>query len=236
MTTRGCPKRSTLLAGLVGLILCAGDGRSDEADYATWFDYNPKWKSGERLLFYGDTGVRNNYKDPRWWRYVLRANVGYETGSWLLTGGVGNFYTDFAGAFHVYELRPWQGALAYWPASGFRLSHLFRLEERFFFDTDDGNSIFRVRFRYQIGTVVAWSSSEGGGGWNSPFSIEAFFMFDDKASDRFGEEARITAGIARVFSPKSRLQLDLMWQSTARLTEFYSERELSLRVRFFQSV
>jgi hypothetical protein len=219
---------------MMGGVMRASHGRCNEVDYQTWIDYNPKWKSGERLSYYGDAGVRRNYEDPRWWRYVLRANVGYDLGSWFVTGGIGNFYTDFAGVLHVYELRPWQGARVYWPASGLRLSHLLRLEERFFFDTDDGNSIFRFRFRYQFGTTVEWTGAGSDRGWNSPFSIEAFFMFDDNAEDRFGEEARITVGAARRFNPKLRVELDLLWQSTARLTDFYSDRELSLRLRLFQ--
>jgi len=123
----------------------------------------------------------------------------------------------------------------YWPASGLRLSHFFRLEERFFFDTDDGNSLFRLRLRYQVGTRVTWTDSESGRGWNSPFSIEAFFMFDKKAEDRFGEEARVSAGIERIFGPKLRIRFDLLWQRTARLTDFYSGNELYFRLRFFQS-
>ena len=215
--------------------MSASEGRCEDVEYQTWIDYNPKWTSGERLLFFGDVGVRKNYRDPRWWKYVLRANIGYDFGSWLISAGIGNFYSDYAGVLQLYELRPWQGALVYWPASGVRLSHLFRLEERFFFDTDDGNSIFRFRFRYQIGTRVHWTQSGAGRGWNSPISIEAFFMFDKDAEDRFGEEARITAGIARAFNSTLRLELDLLWQSTARLTDFYSDRELYLRMRFFQS-
>jgi hypothetical protein len=224
-----------VLAGLVCGMLPASDGRCEDVQYQTWIDYNPNWKKGEHLLIYGDAGVRRNFEDPRSWRFVLRPNVGYHFGSWMITGGIGNFYTDYAGELRLYELRPWQGALVYWPASGLRLSHLFRLEERFFFDADDGNSLFRMRLRYQIGTRVKWTESGSGRGWNSPFSIEAFFMFDKQAEDRFGEEARITAGIARAFSPKLRLEFDLLWQSTARLTEFYSDRELFFRLRFFQS-
>jgi hypothetical protein len=115
------------------------------------------------------------------------------------------------------------------------MSHFFRLEERFFFDTDDGNSLFRLRFRYQLGTRVRWSGSESGRGWNSPFSIEAFFQLDKSDEERFGEQARISAGIERVFNPRVRIRLDLLWQNTSQLTDFYSGNELYFRLRFFQS-
>jgi hypothetical protein len=61
-----------------------------------------------------------------------------------------------------------------WPRAEINPSHLFRLEERFFFDADDGNSLFRLRFRYQISTGVGRIDPESGRGWNSPFSAEFF--------------------------------------------------------------
>jgi len=216
-------------------ILTAGDGRCDEVQYQTWIDYNPQWKAGEHLVFFGDGGLRRHYADPRAWRLVLRPSIGYDMGAWQLAGGLGNFYTDFAGVLYIYELRPWQGLQLQWPSFPIKLSHLFRLEERFFFDTESGNSIFRFRFRYQIGTRINWTESAAGRGWNSPVSIEAFFMFDDKAEDRFGEEARVTVGLAHVFSPEFRIELDLLWQKTARLLDLYSDNELYLRLRFYQN-
>jgi hypothetical protein len=229
------PKHLFFLAALAGGFLAAGDGRCGDVQYQTWIDYNPSWKASERVTVFGDAGIRRNYVDPRWWKYVLRANIGYDLGAWKVAGGIGNFYSDFAGVLHIYELRPWQGALVYWPASGLRLAHLFRLEERFFFDTDDGNSLFRMRLRYQLGTRVDWSRSESGRGWNSPISVELFFQFDDDADERFGEQARISAGIERVFNPRLRVGFDLLWQNTAQLTDFYSGNELYFRLRFFQS-
>ncbi|MGD8415353.1 MAG: DUF2490 domain-containing protein, partial [Candidatus Latescibacterota bacterium] len=127
----------------------------------------------------------------------------------------------------------WQGARTRWPSSGVKLEHFVRLEERLFFDTDDGNSLFRLRLRYLIGTRVVWTGSGSDRGWNSPFSVEAFFQFEDKAEDRFGEQARISAGVERVFGPKLSLRFDIMWQNTAHLTEFYSDNELYFRLRVF---
>ena len=235
MTRRPRAKHLILLAVLACLPLAAGDGRCGEVEYQTWIDYNPSWKASDELTVFGDVGARRNYVDPRWWKYVLRANVAYDLGGWKVAGGVGNFYSDFDGALRVYELRPWQGVLAHWPASGLRLSHLLRLEERFFFDTDDGNTLFRLRFRYQLGTRVNWSDPESERGWYSPVSLEAFFQFDDGAEEQFGEQARISAGIERVFNPRLRVRLDLLWQNTERLTDFYSGNEIYFRLRFFQS-
>jgi hypothetical protein len=229
------PKHLFLLAALACVPLTAGDGRCGDVEYQTWVDYNPSWKASDKLTVFGDVGARRNYVEPRWWKYIVRANVAYDLGAWKVAGGIGNFYADFASVLNIYELRPWQGALVYWPASGLRMSHFFRLEERFFFDTDDGNSLFRLRFRYQLGTRVRWSGSESGRGWNSPFSIEAFFQLDKSDEERFGEQARISAGIERVFNPRVRIRLDLLWQNTSQLTDFYSGNELYFRLRFFQS-
>lgn len=212
-----------------------GDGRCDDIQYQTWVDYNPSWRVGEKATVFGDVGLRRNHADPRWWKYVVRPNVGYDLGSWQIVGGVGNFYSDFAGVLHVFELRPWQGVLLNWPASGLKLNHFIRLEERLLFDTDRDNSLFRLRLRYQLGTRVLWRESGSGRSWSSPLSVEAFFQFDHDAEDRFGEQARISAGIERSFSRKLRLRVDVLWQNTVQLTDFYTGNELYLRVRVYQS-
>jgi hypothetical protein len=229
--------RGSLLATAVAtavILLSSGDARCDDVEFQGWIDYNPTWKPGERLTFFGDAGLRRNHTGPRWWRYVARPSVAYDVGAWQIAGGIGNFYNDFAGALHIYELRPWQGAQVHWPASRVRLGHLFRLEERFFFDTDDGNSLFRLRFRYQISTRVVWTVPDSGRSWSSPFSVELFFTFDEKAEERFGEEARVSAGIERGFSRRLSLRLDILWQKTARLFDIYSDNEIYLRLRLFQ--
>ncbi len=228
-------RRSALRLAAAAVILCAGAGaRGADVGYQTWFDYNAGWKTKGGLTLFGDVGLRRNHVDPRWWKYVFRPSVGYEFDRWTLAGGIGNFYTDLAGVLSIYELRPWQGARVSWPGAPVRLTHLFRLEERFFFDTDDGNSLFRLRFRYQVGTRFVWTRSGSGWGWYSPLSVEAFFQFDDNADERFGEQARVTAGIVRAFNPRFRVELDLLWQQTAQLFDLYSDNELYLRVRVFQ--
>lgn len=223
-----------LLAVIAGGVVGADEATCGEVEYQTWIDFNPDWKAGRRVAFFGDVGVRRNYQDPRLWRFVLRPSLGYELGSWELAAGLGSFYSDFAGEIYIYELRPWQGLQLDWPSSPVELGHLFRLEERFFFDTDDGNSIFRLRFRYQIGTRVAWTTSESGRGWGSPFSVEAFFQFDDNAEERFGEQLRLTGGIERVFTPRLRIELDVLWQKTQRVLDLYADSELYLRLRVYQ--
>lgn len=225
---------AALLTAIASLFV-AGHGRCGETPYETWLDYNVAWQARENVRIFGDVGIRRNSEDPRWWKYVLRPNVAYDAGGWQVAAGIGNFYNDLAGALHVYELRPWQGLQLRWPSSRVRLGHLFRLEERFFFDTDDGNSIFRFRFRYQLSTRFTWSASETGRGWNSPLSIEVFLQLDDDAEERIGQQLRLTGGVERVFGPQWRLRVDLLWQKTARLLDLYSDNELYLRFRVFQS-
>ena len=235
MTVRSFRLPVLLLAAAAVILCTAAGARGADVGYQTWFDYNALWKSESGLTVFGDAGLRRNYVDPRWWKFVLRPSIGYDFDRWFFAGGIGNFYSDLAGALSIYELRPWQGARVSWPEAPVRLTHVFRLEERFFFDTDDGNSLFRLRFRYQLGTRFVWTRSGSGRGWYSPFSVEAFFQFDDNADERFGEQARVTAGIARAFNPRLRVELDLLWQQTEQLFDLYSDNELYLRVRVFQA-
>ncbi len=97
---------------------------------------------------------------------------------------------------------------------------------------------YQTWFDYNAGwkTKSGLTRSGSGRGWYSPFSVEAFFQFDDSADERFGEQARITAGIARAFNPRLRVELDLLWQKTEQLFDLYSDNELYLRVRVFQAL
>lgn len=221
------------MSGIV--LLTATGARGVDVELQTWFDYNAIWKTQGGVTIFGDAGLRRNYEDPRWWKFIVRPSVGSEFGRWYVAGGIGNMYTDFAGALRIYELRPWQGARVSWPEAPVRLTHLFRLEQRFIFDTDDGNSLFRLRFRYRFGTRFVWSGSDSGRGWFSPLSVELFSQFDQNDEERFGEQIRVTAGIARVFSPRLRVEVDLLWQQSGRLTDLYAEDELFLRLRVFQA-
>ena len=228
-------RRPAILLVAAGITLgCVAGACRAEVEYQTWGDYNAGWKTKSGLTFFGDAGLRRNHVDPRWWKVIVRPSVGYQFGRWTLAGGIGNFYTDLAGALRIYELRPWQGARVTWPDARVPLTHLFRLEERFFFDTDDSNSIFRFRFRYRLGTRFVWTRSESGRGWYSPLSIEAFFQLDDNSDERFGEQARVTAGVGRAFSPRLRVEVDLLWQKTERFLDLYSDQELFFRLRVFQ--
>jgi hypothetical protein len=229
------PRALLMLGLLAGGVLAPGGGRCDTAQFQMWIDYNPTWKLGERLSLFGDAGLRRNDSDPHWWRYVLRPSVGYDLGRWQVAGGVGNFYTQLWDIADIYELRPWQGAQVFWPRSKIRLGHLFRLEERIFFDTDDRNSLFRLRFRYQLGTRLAWTDPQERRGWSSPVSLEVFFQFDDRAEERFGEQLRLTAGIERAFSPELKLRLDVLWQKVERLFDIYSDNEIDFRLRVFHN-
>jgi len=59
-------KHLFLLAVLACALLMAGNGRCDDVEYQTWFDYNPSWKVSDKLTVFGDVGARRNYVDPRW--------------------------------------------------------------------------------------------------------------------------------------------------------------------------
>jgi hypothetical protein len=100
------PKHLFLLAALACVPLTAGDGRCGDVEYQTWVDYNPSWKASDKLTVFGDVGARRNYVEPRWWKYIVRANVAYDLGAWKVAGGIGNFYADFASVLNIYELRP----------------------------------------------------------------------------------------------------------------------------------
>ena len=232
--TDGSLRRSLLLLIFALVLFAAPGARGDGVEYQTWIDYNARWKTKSGVSFFGDAGLRRNHVDPRWWKYILRPSVGYEFDRWTLAGGIGNIYTDLAGVLRIYELRPWQGARVTWPLAPVPLTHLFRLEERFFFDADDGNSLFRLRFRYRLGTRIDWARSESGRGWFSPLSVELFAQFDRKDEERFGEQVRVTAGIARAFNAGLRIEFDLLWQQSERLTDIFAEDDLFLRFRVFQ--
>jgi hypothetical protein len=113
-------------------------------------DYYRYTQISEKLVYYGDVGARTLFSDNTWFMVNTRPSIHYRLNkSFELRTGVGLFYTVDDLDANLFELRPWQDALAHWPqAAWVKGEQRLRLEERFQWGADGSFSdAFRMRLR-----------------------------------------------------------------------------------------
>lgn len=197
-----------------------------------WIDYNPRWTWPSSFEVFGDVGVRTEFLQNGWGRFIIRPGVRGNVGAFRLSGGLGSFYTNNADAADRWELRPFQGVAATWPSGRFRIDHYLRFEERFEFETDDWSLDASVRARYRLQTQFLWGGFRGSAFWRVLGHAEGFATLTGEAG-QFDEKLRIGLGIERGFGPKFRIRIDATWQKTG-LNIFNSPTDdIYIRVRFF---
>jgi hypothetical protein len=204
----------------------------DDVSYEAWSDYNATYVITESFAIFGDVGVRTAMDNNEAWVFVVRPNARFNVGRWQFMGGIGSFYGLSNTAVDMWELRPWQGARVSWPSSGFKLTHFFRLEERFGLDTDMWRADSALRARYQLGARLRWGASNSP--WSAPVSIETFLTLDE--SGEWSERARYVVGLERVVNREWRLRVEAGWGKAGNAFEFESIERFFLRFRVYHNL
>jgi hypothetical protein len=195
-------------------------------------DYNPTWHVSGSWDAWGDLGFRTTFEAPRFDTFIIRPNARYYWHTWQFEAGLANFITIVEDQGDVWEVRPWQGAQVTWPKTTVPLKHHWRLEERFFLNSDTTNT-FALRFRYRLSYEIEWTKPEKGSLWRTPLSVEGFLTLTGD-NNRMNEDTRVTAGLDYVFGPLWTAGVELIWQKhTAPLIGAPADVFI-LRLRVFQ--
>lgn len=196
------------------LLVPLAAGAQDDTDAQFWIDYDPHWYIKPNWEFYADAGLR--FLDTGDWKqiYARPSMRYYSPGKWEGHFGIGGFFTYEDNFENLFELRPWQGFKIRWPRfERFSISHYFRAEERFLFETDNWTSEATLRLRYQIGTRVPLNRKSGKEDWFIPLSVE-FFANAENLNERFANRMRLGMGLGHIFGREWVGEMHLIVQSS----------------------
>ena len=220
-----------LTVPLLGSPAAAAEDRSDQI----WLDYNPSWTLSPKVTIGGDVGVRKVLGSHEWSRLVLRPGVDIPVKFFTLKAGLGNFFTFSDYIDNRWEIRPYQGAGWVWPRLGVNFDHLARLEERFDFNTVTWNSVNSLRGRYRLRARYQFATVRSDRFWRA-FGSGEFFVKLAGTEGVQREQFRVTVGMERSFSLKSRIRLQITWQQEELFfLPSDSVNEIYFRIRFYQN-
>lgn len=187
-----------LIAALAVTSALAGDTVPQAwADYHGHFYLSPDWE------FYGDTGARYQWDEPKWAAVYARPSIrlhGLYKKPSELRGGLGVFYNWNEGSSNTLEIRPWLGLLIKRPRIGpLTISNYVRLEERLVDTLDDNEWSHSTRLRYQIGTKIPLRPSTREQYFFIPVSFEWFWDVGKEVDNVFADRLRVDVGVGRIF-------------------------------------
>lgn len=208
-----------------------------------WLDYNPSFSLSEKVLLYGDIGVRTVFPN-KWYRFVIGPSVRYKRPKLILKKlyykeelhfGIKFYFTANKSFSDRFEIRPFQGYNLSWPnRPRIVLEHYVRLEERFDIETANWENTLGLRFRYQAKMTLFlkgdWFSFNKG--FYIPFSVELFWNLI--GAKQFNDAARIIPGIGYEFLSKWKGELNIGYFYTRNtLEDVYSTNDFVLRVKVY---
>lgn len=125
---------------------------NSKSQVQTWIDYTTNNWINSSWLYYGDYGLRGLITVDDWTQYTINPAFLYRKDEKLtFHSGMRLFFTDNKYSTNTFELRPWQGAKYIWPRYQYLIfDHYLRLEERFYWYTQEKEFDFSLRGRYRF--------------------------------------------------------------------------------------
>ena len=203
-----------------------------------WFDYNYSYAWKPKVDLYGDGGFR--WLSPiSTYKLLARPSIRFVPPGkvYEVHGGLGLFYAGSNNLVNVLEVRPFQGFRLNWPRIGKQVFHnYFRLEERWFVVTNDGDNAFDLRFRWQLATTVALKRNAFTQYYYLPLAAEVFGNANNELK-RFQDALRLTAGLGYVFSGPWTGQFEFIYQrSRDAIDNDFDASDLIFRFRVFHKI
>ncbi len=178
-----------------------------------WIDFYPHYFVNEKLEYYGDAGFRSIVTERNWSRIYARPSLRYHANkTFELQTGLGLFYIFYNSSSNQFEVTPWQGFQVNWPTlTRFKFKHLFKIEERFSFDTENWDSNFEFRFRYKLFGKLSFVRANK---WYIPFYGELFIPIKGEIQELYRNKGR--AGLGLGYKPDKDWQVAFVfnWQGS----------------------
>ncbi len=221
------------------LILVVSDlHATDEIGKQLWLDLNPEWYNGSNLKLYGDIGVRREFDNNDWVRYVTKPTIAYALNDDVdVRGGIGLFYMDNKDVLeNRLEVRPFQGLnyshgfLEYWNVSVYG-----RAEERFDYNTETWESQNSLRLRLRLRMSYVWDAYQTERYFKATLGAEAFKTVSGEES-QLNEQSRLSVGLERNFNMNQKVRFEVTWQRQVLFSitdKTYSD--IYVRLRYYPS-
>lgn len=204
-----------------------------------WLDLNPEWYSEESVKVYGDIGVRKEFDNNDWVRYVVRPMIAYALNDGVdVRAGLGFFYMDNKEVLNNrLEIRPFQGLnYNYGFFENWNVSVYGRMEERFDYNTETWESQDSLRLRLRLRTSYKWDVSNKQRYLKATLSAESFKTVSGEES-QINEQSRLSVGLERNFNMNQKVRLEVTWQRQVLFSvtdKTYSD--IYFRMRYYPSV
>ena len=178
-----------------------------------WIDFYPHYYVNNKLEYYGDAGYRTIIGERSWERLYARPSLKYHLNStWEMHAGIGFFYIFNKIETDNFEITPWQGLQVNWPKlTRFKFKHLFKLEERLSFKTDDWNSNFEFRFRYKLFGNLNFVRNKR---IYIPFYGEFFLPLQGNVEEFYKNKGRAGVGLGYKLNKKWQFAFIFNWQGS----------------------
>jgi hypothetical protein len=194
-----------------------------------WADYHSSFYLSRDWQFYGDTGARYQWDEPKWASVYVRPSIrlhGVYKKPSELRAGLGVFYSHNEDISNTLEIRPWLGLLIKRPTIGpLTITNYVRLEERLVDTIDDSEWSNSTRLRYRIGLKIPISPDTREQYNFVPFSFEWFWDVGPGVEEVFADRLRVDVGFGRIFSYVWTAEFHMIFQEArqSQETTFSSE-------------
>ncbi|NVK48450.1 MAG: DUF2490 domain-containing protein [Cyclobacteriaceae bacterium] len=210
-----------LLSILLSLSYSDAEARKIKTQF--WFNYALKAPINQKISLGGDIGSRGLISNPHWNQFLVRPTLTYKfTDKLSLSGAVAWFGTYFNEQNSLQEYRLHQGVTFKAPDLGIiGFFYRFRIEERFFFLSDNSGNTFNVRIRGLIGVNtkdITWLGSKRPIFLQS--MVEGFQTIDKNATNElFVNQTRVHLAIGHKISKQFRYEFHYIAQRSRVFNE-----------------
>ena len=176
-----------------------------------WIDFYPHYFVNDKLEYYGDFGYRSIVSKRSWNRIYARPSLKYHLNKhWEVQSGLGAFYIFNKSNADQFEITPWQGVQLNWP--NFRRWHFknqIKIEERFYYLTNNWDLNFELRFRYKLFGKYQLNEK-----WEIPFYLEYFLPINNDVEEFYSNKARAGLGLGYSIANEWKFSFVFNWQNS----------------------
>ena len=228
-------KKGVLLCMILLALSEMAYSQGEDSEFQSWLDFTSFVFLSKKSAVGGDAGFRGLLSSTDWNQVFVRPTYRFQFKSLDLAGGLGWFYTGNKEISNVNEWRLFQQATLHWPSINlFKFNHRIRFEQRWLHYSDQKESSFFKRIRYQL-SVRSKDFSLLSQKIYFKAAMEAF-QRQNSGDERFVNTSRLILGVGH--RPKGNWWYELHYirqGSRSFKDDGFKTSEHILRIRLFRA-